>query len=109
MRSLFVAIYNKVFNIQLTHDISLNKTNEPKTKQGYKLVPQHEAHGLPCMESDHWHNESGISAVAYHVESDGDAASGRTDGKSDGDELQSDQQHLGIMKRTELTVSEHRI
>ncbi|KAH0600995.1 hypothetical protein MHUMG1_01996 [Metarhizium humberi] len=109
MRSLFVNIYRKVFNIQSTHDASSNKTGGTKSRQGYVNQPsQNEQHGLSRMESGYWRNETEISAAAYRSEPDGDNSSGHADRRSDSDELLREQ-HRGIVKRTEVMVSEHRM
>ncbi|EFY92846.1 integral membrane protein [Metarhizium acridum CQMa 102] len=109
MRSLFVNIYRKVFNIQSTHDASSNKTGGTKSRRGYVNQPsQTEQHRLSRMESGYWRNETEISAAAYRSEPDGDNSSGHADRRSDSDELLRDQ-HRGIVKRTEVMVSEHRM
>ncbi|OAA43282.1 integral membrane protein [Metarhizium rileyi] len=110
MRSLFVTIYRKVFNIQSTHDASTNQTSGTKSRQGYVNQPsQNEEHGLSRLESGYWRNETEISAAAaYRSETDGDNTSGHTERRSDSDELLRDQQR-GIIKRTEVMISEHRM
>ncbi|KHN94283.1 uncharacterized protein MAM_07812 [Metarhizium album ARSEF 1941] len=111
MRSLFVNMYRKIFNIQSTHDASSSsRTGGTKCRRGYVNQPsQNEEHGLSHMESGYWRNETEVSAMAHRrPEPDSDTTSGHIEQRSDSDELLGKQQG-GIVKKTEVMVSEHRM
>ena len=110
MRSLFVTIFRKLTGAQSTLNPSTNQTG-PKSKKGYiNQSSVNEEHDMARMDpgKDYWRRQ-GTSTVAYHGDPELESGSNTDLGghRSDSDELLRDQ-HLVIMKRTEVTVSEHR-
>lgn len=112
MRSLFVTMYRKVVGLSTNTD-STNRTDTSFKRHYINHSSTNEEHGLSRLEANskhYWRSETGTSAVAYHGEPDLESAS-NTDGvgrrNSDNEELLPDQ-HMGIMKKTEVSVSETR-